>query len=66
MNGIRAQLNNTRSKSRSGRSPTVTRQRLRSPEIDAASSSSALGALATGLTSIGEKFTRRRHSLRVP
>jgi hypothetical protein len=44
----------------------VDRQRLRSPEIDAEPSSSALDALARGLVTIGEKFFRGRPMLRIP
>jgi hypothetical protein len=66
MNGIRAQLGDGTSKRRGGGTRfKVARERLRSPEIDAETSTSALGALATGLASIGDRFARRRRSLRV-
>jgi len=42
------------------------RQRPRNPEIDAEPSNSPLDALAMGLVSIGEKFTKRRASFRIP
>lgn len=44
----------------------LDRQRLRSPEIDAEPSNSALDALARGLVTIGEKFFRGRPMLRIP
>ena len=66
MNGIRAQLGDGTSKSRAGGTRfKVARERLRSPEIDTETSTSALGALATGLASIGDRFTGRRRSLRI-
>jgi len=56
-----------RKKDQDGRAtPRIDRGRLRSPEIDAEPSSSALDALARGLISIGEKFFRSGPMLRIP
>ncbi|MDP9144250.1 MAG: hypothetical protein M3N43_06080 [Actinomycetota bacterium] len=44
----------------------LDRQRLRSPEIDAEPSNSALDALARGLITIGDRFFRGKPMLRIP